>query len=103
MKLTTNQIIACNIIDELIRARTQSKDDIILQLKASEEFNNYCKSNDRNDLTIMKDWTKQLCDIFNKAQEDWNEQYHPCGDCAYYGDCTTNPKECIYSFIKEDD
>ena len=75
MKLTTNQIIACNIIDELIRANVsnkQSKDDIILQLKANEEFNNYCKSNDRNDLTIMKDWTKQLCDIFNKAQEDWD-------------------------------
>ena len=46
MKLTTNQIIACNIIDELIKARTQSKDDIILQLKSSEEFNNYCKSNE---------------------------------------------------------
>lgn len=29
--------------------------------------------------------------------------YHPCGGCAYYGDCTTNPKECIYSYIKEDD
>lgn len=75
MKLTTNQIIACNIIDELIRANAsnkQSKNDIILQLKANEEFNNYCKSNDRNDLTIMKDWTKQLCDIFNKAQEDWD-------------------------------
>ena len=29
--------------------------------------------------------------------------YHPCGGCAYYGDCTANPKECIYSYIKEDD
>jgi hypothetical protein len=77
MKLTTNQIIACNIIDELIKARThglQSKDNIILQLKANEEFNNYCKSNDRNDLTIMKDWTKQLYEIFKKAQEDWNNE-----------------------------
>ena len=73
MKLTTNQIIACNIIDELIRAKVQSKDDIILKLKASEEFNNYCKSNDRNDLTIMKDWTEQLYEIFRKAQEDWEE------------------------------
>lgn len=77
MKLTNNQIIACNIIDELIKARasnTQEKKDIILQLKAYEEFNNYCESNDRNDLTIMKDWTKQLCEIFRKAQEDWNDE-----------------------------
>lgn len=77
MKLTTNQIIACNIIDELIKAKShnaQSKDDIILQLKASEEFNNYCKSNDRNDLTIMKYWTEQLCEIFRKAQEDWYDE-----------------------------
>ena len=77
MKLTTNQIIACNIIDELIRAKArsaQSKEDIILQLKASEEFNNYCQSNDRNDLTIMKYWTEQLCEIFNKAQEDWHDE-----------------------------
>ena len=75
MKLTTNQIIACNIIDELIKSKAhnaQSTNDIILQLKTSEEFNNYCESNDRNDLTIMKDWTKQLCEIFNKAQEDWD-------------------------------
>lgn len=23
--------------------------------------------------------------------------YHPCGDCAYYGDCKNNPDECEYS------
>lgn len=77
MKLTNNQIIACNVIDELIKARasnTQEKKDIILQLKANEEFGNYCESNDRNDLTIMKDWTKQLYEIFKKAQEDWHDE-----------------------------
>lgn len=77
MKLTTNQIIACNIIDELIKAnasKKQSTNDIILQLKVNEEFDNYCESNDRNDLTIMKDWTKQLYEIFKKAQEDWHDE-----------------------------
>ena len=23
-----------------------------------------------------------------------DEHHHPCGDCAYYGDCKDNPKEC---------
>ena len=26
-----------------------------------------------------------------------DEQPHPCGDCAYYGDCKCNLKECEYS------
>lgn len=25
------------------------------------------------------------------------EEHHPCGDCAYYGDCKDNPNECEYS------
>lgn len=23
--------------------------------------------------------------------------YHPCGDCAYYGECNTHYEDCIYS------
>ena len=54
----------------------------------------------------------EAVDLVQAREKIWDDfeqiacadiHYHPCGDCAYYGDCTTSPKECIYSFIKEDD
>jgi hypothetical protein len=35
----------------------------------------------------------------NKNDVPWWERddYHPCGDCAYYGECKILPEECEYS------
>lgn len=30
-----------------------------------------------------------------------DEDSHPCGDCAEYPDCKTNPKDCEYSEVYE--
>lgn len=71
MKLTENQIIACNIIDVIINDMAQNKGDIALKLKAYEEFTRYKKSNNRNDLKIMKKYIKSLYTLFKDAYDDW--------------------------------
>jgi len=30
------------------------------------------------------------------------EIHDPCGDCAYYGDCGSNPSECEYADMGRD-
>ena len=71
MKLTENQIIACNIIDVIINDMAQNKGDIALKLKAYEEFTRYKESNNRDDLKIMKKYIKSLYTLFKDAYDDW--------------------------------
>lgn len=36
----------------------------------------------------------EFVELVNAGMVEW----HPCGDCAYYGDCKLNSTECQYSF-----
>lgn len=75
-KLTKSQVAACNIIDTLLHHKandTQSYDDLSLVLYANQQLEEYQKTGDVNCLKIMKEYTKQLYNIFNEAYKDWNE------------------------------
>lgn len=76
-KLTRNQVVACNIVDSLLRWLAESSEDsgadgeLMLFIAQHGE---YIQSKDRECLTVAKDYIEQLYEIFRKAKEDWDER-----------------------------
>lgn len=76
MKLTKNQVVACNIIDSMLHWMTENKQDsgadeaLMLFIAQHAE---YKQTKDRECLTVAKDYIWQLYEIFKLAKEEWTE------------------------------
>ena len=74
MKLTKNQVVACNVIDNLLRWMAESEQDsgadeaLMLFIAQHAE---YKQTKDRECLTVAKDYIWQLYEIFKSAKEEW--------------------------------
>ena len=76
-KLTKNQITACNIIDSMLRGTVESSedpnaDDALALFVA--QHGEYKQTKDRECLTVARNYTEQLYEIFKKAKEDWEHE-----------------------------
>ena len=83
-KLTKNQVVACNIIDSMLRWMSESSEDPNAQealILFVAQHGEYRQTKDRECLTVAKDYIDQLYEIFRKAKEDW--ELIDLEDCKY--------------------
>lgn len=76
-KLTKNQIVACNIVDSLLRWQAESSEDSGADetlMFFIAQHGEYIQTKDRECLTVAKDYIWQLYEIFRKAKEDWEHE-----------------------------
>ena len=75
MKLTKNQIVACNVVDGILRWHSQNDIEGADHILAAHvmQHSEYVETGDRECLHIAKNYINQLYEIFRKAKEEWNE------------------------------
>ena len=76
-KLTKNQVVACNIIDGMLRWMAESSEDSGADetlMVFITQHGEYKQTKDRECLTVAKDYIWQLYEIFRKAKEDWEHE-----------------------------